>query len=135
MENYYEQPWTAEQKEQFVGSGAANEFLKRVYLVMMIGLGITAMAAWFVGNQFANGEWLWLMNYPGFCPADSGVCAQWSHPQNERKYGQHHVWRLCPAKWCCAGAHCAGLHRRLALANLLHYRCHLRRDGAGRRYH
>ncbi len=43
---------------------ATNDFLKQVYVVMTLGLTITGMAAWFVGQKYLAGEWLVLTQSP-----------------------------------------------------------------------
>ncbi len=49
------------QKAQSVST---NEFLRQVYVVMTLGLTITGMAAWFIGQKYLDGEWLILTQSP-----------------------------------------------------------------------
>jgi len=43
---------------------ATNEFLRQVYAIMSIGLLITGLAAWFLGQKYLDGEWLVLTQSP-----------------------------------------------------------------------
>ena len=64
MKNYYGETWTEERKQTFVESGKANEFLRQVYLTMAIGLGLTGLTSWFIGQKLLAGEWLFLFGSP-----------------------------------------------------------------------
>ncbi len=52
MREYYDERTQAESvQKEYVGSGAANEFLRQVYIVMGLGLLITGMTAWFFAKN------------------------------------------------------------------------------------
>lgn len=66
MREYYDERTQAESvPKEYVGSGAANEFLRQVYIVMGLGLLITGMTAWFfaenVGPALFQGPIKWLI--------------------------------------------------------------------------
>lgn len=63
MKEYFSDTWTESRKNEFVATGASNVFLRQVYMVMSIGLGLTALTAWFVAGKMMVGEWLWLQSW------------------------------------------------------------------------
>ena len=63
MKEYYSDTWTEARKQEFVATGASNAFLRQVYVVMSIGLGLTGLTAWFISGKLMAGEWLWLQSW------------------------------------------------------------------------
>ncbi len=63
MKEYFSDTWTETRKQEYIATGASNAFLRQVYMVMSIGLGLTALAAWFVSQKLVAGEWLFIMEW------------------------------------------------------------------------
>lgn len=63
MKEYFNDTWTEPRKQEYVATGASNAFLRQVYMVMSIGLGLTALAAWFVSQKLVAGEWLFILEW------------------------------------------------------------------------
>ena len=64
MDNYYGSSWEQKQERSFVESGLANAFLKQVFIIMALGLAISGLSAWVVGNKLLAEEWLFLVMGP-----------------------------------------------------------------------
>ncbi|MEM6262569.1 MAG: Bax inhibitor-1/YccA family protein [Bacteroidota bacterium] len=58
MDNYFEDSVTRSQQRQYEASGRARVFMQRVFTIMAFGLGITAMTAWYFGNNVESFPWL-----------------------------------------------------------------------------